>query len=177
MWRRIESRYLFFLARDQKGVTAIEFAMVGPILIAMIFSIIELSFLILKMLLVENAVEIASKQIYTGKVPDRAAFEQLICDNLPLFSNCQDLVNVEAIEITTFEAVPSTNAECRDSGENTFEPLRSYSTGTASAIMFLRVCVTTPIFTPGLGLGAALPKQSDGSFAVVSSTVFVNEPF
>ena len=165
------------LKRDQNGATAIEFAMIGPILIVIIFSLLELSWLIIKMLLLDNAVEVAAKQIYIGNVPDRAAFESLICDNLPLFNNCSELVNIEAVEIAGFGDIPSSEPECRDSGEDSFTPTATYTTGTSSAIVFLRVCVTAPLFTPGLGFGTALPKQPDGSFAIVSSTVFMNEPF
>lgn len=163
--------------RAREGATAVEFAIVAPILITIIFSILELSWLIIKVLMLDNAVEIASKQIYIGEVPDRAAFEQLICDNAPLFSNCRDQVNVEAMEISDFGDVPNSDPECRDAGDNAFAPSTSYTTGTSSAIVFLRVCVTSPLFTPGLGFGAALPKQPDGNFAIVSSAVFLNEPF
>ena len=162
---------------NEDGATAIEFAMIGPLLFSMIFSLIEFAWLVIKMLIVNNAVEIASKQIYTGQVPDRAAFEALVCDNLSYISDCADNVNVEAIELNDFGDLPDNEAECRDSGDDDFNPSRQYSTGTASALMFVRVCVTTKLFTPGLGFGAALPKQPNGSFAVVSSTVFVNEPF
>ena len=165
------------LKRDSDGATAIEFAMVGPILITMIFSILELSWLIIKILMVDNAVEVAAKQIYIGNVPDRAAFESLICDKLPLFNNCLEIVNVEAIQINGYNDIPQNEAECRDKGEQNFTPTRTYTTGTSSAIMFLRVCVTASLITPGLGFGASLPQRDDGRFAVVSSTVFVNEPF
>ncbi len=164
-----------FHARD--GATAIEFAILAPILIAILFSILELSWLILKVLILDNAVDLAAKQIYIGNVPDRAAFEQLICENAPLFSNCLQQVNVEAVEIADFSDIPNSEPECRDAGEEAFTPNTAYTTCTSSAIVFLRVCVTSPLFTPGLGFGAALPRQPDGTFAIVSSAVFMNEPF
>lgn len=177
MMRRLLFQPLKQWGRNIDGVTAIEFAMIGPLLLTLIFSVLELSWLIIKVLLIDNAVEVASKQIYVGNVPDRAAFEAIVCDNIPVFRNCLDRINVEAIEISDFGDVPASNPECRDSGDDSFTPTTTYTTGTSSAIVFLRVCVTAPLATPGLGFGAALPKQPDGSFAIVSSTIFMNEPF
>lgn len=164
--------------REQKdGVSAIEFALVAPVFLGILLSLFELSFVMLRSTMVDNAMDVASKEIYTGDISDRAAFEQLICNHLALYDNCTDVINVEAFEIASFSDIPSSEAECIDTGDENFSPTTEFSTGNSSSIMFVRICMTTPIITPGLGFGASLPKLNDGNYGIVASTVFSNEPY
>lgn len=163
--------------RNRKGATAIEFTLIGPIFLAMLFSMIEVAWLMARMTMVNHAVQVAAKEIYTGKNVSREDLGAVICDHALLIPNCSTNVNVEAIQMTAFTDIPDTTAECRDSGDPNFNPVSNYSTGSGGQIVFLRVCMAIELVTPGLGFGASLPTLDNGKFAIVSSTAFLNEPF
>ncbi len=163
--------------RSENGATAVEFAMVGPIFFALLFSMLETGWMMAKTAILDEAVAKASRQIYTGQAPTKAALEAAICNEAFVFSDCINNINVETTVISDFSSPPTTAVECLDSSDSTFTPTVTYSTGADSQIMFMRVCVTTEVMTPGLGVGLALGKTDTGRFQLVSSTAFMNEPF
>lgn len=163
--------------RSEGGATAVEFAMVGPIFFAILFSMLETGWMMAKTAVLDEAVAKASRLIYTGQAPTKAALEAAICENAFVFNDCIGNINVETTVIADFSSAPTTDAECLDSADTDFTPTVNYSTGADSQIMFMRVCVTTEVMTPGLGVGLALGKTSTGRFQLVSSTAFMNEPF
>lgn len=162
--------------KDTRAIAALEFAFVGPILISMILSSFELGWLITRMSMLDDATVNASRAIYIGTAPTKDALEDQICANAAILGNCKGNINIEATIITDFASVPDTDAECRDAGDDTFSPSVEYNTGAPGQIMFLRVCVTVDIITPGLGFGLALPKTGNGRYELVSNVAFMNEP-
>ncbi|MEL6257873.1 MAG: TadE/TadG family type IV pilus assembly protein [Pseudomonadota bacterium] len=154
-----------------------ETAIVAPVFFAMILGLIETGWMMTKVAMVESAVTEAARLIYTGQAPDKSSIEQQICDRAVLVSDCASNINIEILPVADFASRPTDGAECRDSGDVDFEPSVSYQTGGGGEIVFLRVCVTTDILVPGLGLGLALPKNNRGRFEIVSTTAFMNEPF
>lgn len=166
---------------DQRGAAALEFAIVGPIFLALILSILEAGLLCTRMALLDHAIGRASKVIYIGPADGSTLtqddIEQSICDEVGRFlSNCEDNVRVELTPISGFGSVPTTDAPCKDS-DLEIEPAASFVRGGSSEIVFMRACLTVPVVTPGLGLGLNLSKTSTNKFQMVSSIAFVNEPF
>lgn len=66
------------LIRDKKGVTAVEFALTAPIVLLFILATIEISWLMLSSVLLENAVRQASRAGITGYVPAGQTRDQFI---------------------------------------------------------------------------------------------------
>lgn len=169
-------RFPIFL-RDRRGVTAVEFAIVGPVFIAFLFSMIETGWLMTKIAMLDNATSQAAREIYTGKAPTQEALEAAICDRATVFIDCEANISVELVEIADFGDRPPTAPDCRDAANPGYTPATSYATASSADIMFIRVCVTTPVITPALGFGLSLPKTPTGRYQVVSSFAFMNEPF
>lgn len=170
-------RFFRRFLNHNKGATAIEFTLIGPIFLAMLFSMIEVAWLMTRMVMVNHAVQVASKQVYIGQNISRTDLENLVCDEARLIANCPSNINIEAIQIGAFTDIPTNDAECKDSGDPDFNPVSTYSTGGGGEIVFLRVCLAIELVTPGLGFGASLPQLENGKFAIVSTTAFLNEPF
>jgi Flp pilus assembly protein TadG len=88
---------------DQSGATVVEFALIFPVFLAMIFGIFEVSMIFLKQMLLDNAVQAASREIMVGKTQSAVvagnaadvekAFRDTICNESFFFSgnNCSDL--------------------------------------------------------------------------------------
>lgn len=171
------TRLLPTFLRDRRGVTALEFAIVGPVFIAMLFSMIETGWLMTKIAMLDNATSQAARDIYTGNAPTQQALEEAICERATVFIDCTANISVELVEISDFGDRPSTAPDCRDSANPSYTPATSYAAANSADIMFIRVCVTTPVITPALGFGLSLPKTPTGRYQVVSSFAFMNEPF
>ncbi len=165
------------LGRNRAGATTVEFALVAPVFFLILFSMIETGVVLTRISTLDDAVSASARLIYTGQAPSRAALEAEICDRAAAFANCEQNINIELTPVSDFGFTPPTDPECRDAGDATFAPATSFITGAGSEIIFMRVCVTTDILTPGLGFGLALPKTDNGRLQVISTFAFMNEPF
>ncbi|MEM6414046.1 MAG: TadE/TadG family type IV pilus assembly protein [Pseudomonadota bacterium] len=160
------------------GVSSVEFALIGPVFLALIFSILELGLTMLKMSLLDFAVADAAKLVYVGTPPTQSELEDFICDKARFFSACKENITVELTPISGFEDPPSSDAPCKDGDDvDQIAPAVTYNAGGANSIMYMRVCITTNIVTPGLGLGVNLVKTGTSRAQVISQVAFMNEPF
>lgn len=168
------------LRKNNRGAAAVEFALVAPLFFAFIFSLFEAGILFTRIALIEDATRSASRQIYTGTAQSggmtQGDLEDLICDETYGFISCTDSITLEVTTITGFDSIPATNATC-DESDDEINPVVQYTPGARTETVFVRVCVTVPVLTPGLGLGAALQKTANDKYAVVTSFAFENEPF
>lgn len=166
---------------DNKGVTALEFAILGPVYFTLLLGILEIGYTFLKINMLNNAVAIVSKDIYTGAASNGTVtyedIEESICNNIFFSgSDCTTNLQIEVTEVTSLQALPATGTECEVTNI-ALNPSVDYNPGTAKSIIFLRACYMTDILTPGLALGLHLNKTTDNKYAIIGTTAFVNEPF
>jgi hypothetical protein len=125
----------------------------------------------------DEAVSLASRSVYTGQTPTKAALEAFICDRVEMVSDCAANINIESIAIDTYETGGRDPIQCRDSSDLSFTPAVNYTTGAGGMIMLLRVCLAVDLMTPGVGVAQRMPKTSNGRYQMVSEIAFMNEPF
>jgi len=173
------------LLRDKSGVTAVEFALLAPVFFAMLASLFEVGLLLTRMAMVDHAVNVVSKQVYTGEVSKGVAagtitqsdLEAAVCDvTSTVIPNCQSEITVELTEITSLSSLPSDDAACKDATLE-LNPSVTFNPGVGNSIVFMRVCLTVDLLTPGIGFGLKLPQTDTGRFELISSAAFLNEPF
>ncbi len=174
------SKHNFLQCRS--GATAVEFALIAPIFFALTFSLFEVGWLFTKIALIDNATSQVSRDIYTGAAINDAtitaeSLTQDICDSVVIIQNCEENTTIEVTTISDFNSIPTSGEVCRDSFGSGIRPATTFDPGASSEISFVRVCVTTDILTPFIGLGLALPKNANGRFEIVSALAFANEPF
>lgn len=166
------------LARSERGTMTLEFAFIAPMLLALIMGIIEFGLLALRVTTLDGAVSSASRAIYTGGVVTREGLEEMICDELTLFSDCRNDIRLQAIELQGFDENPSNvSIECADSTNLNFQPASTFQTGSGGSIILVRVCATVDLILPYWGLGTFIEKTEGGRAQIVSSLAFKNEPF
>ena len=175
-------RILRKLRKDKSGVSAIEFAMLFPIMIALTFFILESSWFFTRVILFDNSVRQLTRDIYINSVGTSgltaADLEAQICDNFLLAGpNCEENLVLELTEVTAFSSLPAGNAECItfDSSNQVVRPVVDFDVGRASSTIFLRACYSTEFFFPGLGFALRV-GTTDNRHNMISSTAFVNEP-
>lgn len=88
-----------FLARREEGVTAVEFAMIAPIVVLMIMGIIEFSLIMFTSTVMESATNNTSRLGKTGYTPTSITRQQAIINNIQ--ARTAGLLDPAKIVITT----------------------------------------------------------------------------
>lgn len=177
---------------DARGVTAVEFALVSPLLFAMIFGIIEISMIMFAQNVMENATFVASRTGKTGYVAEGSTREEMI--RTAVETQAGILMDTEQLDITT-ETYPeygdigspepfvdaNANGE-RDDGENFTDmngngvydtDMGTPSAGAAGDIVVYTVTYPWHLFGPTIG-------QFFGSLQTIELTakaIIKNEPY
>jgi len=163
------------------GASAVELALVLPLFLGLVSGIVEAGWLMTKLSMVDRAVSNATRFVYTGAASNddsvtRETIEAFICEEAAIIASCAENIALDLIVINNFSSIPTSDAECRERDLD-FEPTVTYDPGNSSEIVYMRVCVTTEIFMPLLGLGFALNKTDLGNYQFTSGLAFANEPF
>lgn len=179
MQRRFSLRIKAF-RRNEKGGTAVEFALISIPFFALLFAIIETGIAFLNGQFLDRAVEKASRQIFTGQLaqmPGAPAaklnkFKTDVCGFLNAFMDCSKLyydVNAYNTFGDTMLSIPTGPGGLNTSGLPRFNP------GTSGQIVVARVYYLQPIFADILGTGLA--NSGTNQRLLVGTAVFRNEPF
>jgi len=113
------------LIRDIKGVTAIEFAILGAPFLILIFAIIESSILFFSSQYLETAVDNVTRKIRTGvlnELTTEAQFKSALCDEIVVLFTCSQIKTNVDVAATFDQLTPS---QANDDGEidEGFDPL------------------------------------------------------
>lgn len=163
--------------RNQRGVSAIEFALVAPMLFAVIFATIEAGWMMVQTIMLDRALDTTVRALRVGNLanPTQANVRAAICDEAVVLIDCDNTLALEFIPIVNAASYPGDTERCVDrSGE--INPVLRFNTGSRSQTVFVRACFVVDPLTPGLGLGMALPRDSTGAYRIVAKSGFVNEP-
>jgi Flp pilus assembly protein TadG len=173
-------------ARDRKGATAVEFAIVALPFFMMIFATFELALVFLISLTLDNATTNSARQIRTGTVQATgggasstggAAFKTAICNSMGwLQTQCQSNLSIDVRTLPQFKNPTAPDPLVTSGGTTTFNSssLCFYS-GNAGDIVLIRAFFQWPLLTPFLNRG--LQRLSNGSAVITSTATFRNEPF
>lgn len=163
--------------RDTKGAAAIEFALLVPILLAIIFSTLEAGWLMVQTIMLDRALDLTVRELRIGSFanPTQEAMRDRICAQAVVLIDCQKTLALELIPITSAASYPTDAARCLNRG-TTLQPVLRFDAGQRTQTVFVRACYVVEPFTPGLGLGLVLSKDETGAVRLVSKSGFINEP-
>jgi Flp pilus assembly pilin Flp len=163
--------------RDQTGAAAIEFALVAPMLLALVFSTLEAGWTMVQTIMLDRALDITVRELRIGQIvnPTQSNVRARICSNAVVLFDCDKTLALEFIPITSEASYPTDADRCVDRNSKVAPVLR-FDAGGRSQTVFVRACFVVEPFTPGLGLGMALPKDSTGAFRIIAKSAFANEP-
>ncbi|WP_168990594.1 TadE/TadG family type IV pilus assembly protein [Aureimonas flava] len=166
-------------AQDRSGVAALEFALVVPIFLALVFSTIEAGWIMVRSISLDRALDLAVRKVRINTADAPASQPQMktaICANMGLVVPvCEKAMIVEMSVVKTASDIPTTSATCLDRGSS-YEPSVTFTTGDRAQVLFVRACLVADPITPLMGLALRLPKDSLGGYSIVSSSAFMNEP-
>jgi Flp pilus assembly protein TadG len=186
--RKPSSRLSLFamrFARADRGVTAVEFALVSLPILMMVFGLLELALVFLVGTTLDSATQRAARQIRTGEFQTGGAstaanFKTLVCSRMAwlapkcandlwldvrTFANYGALANPPPIPPTAFKSVNG----------NPPAPPVCFATGQPADIVLVRAYFRWDLFTPLLD--KALDNTGSGQRLITSTTAFRNEPY
>lgn len=159
---------------NDKGIAAVEFALILPVLLWLLVGLFELAIMLHTMVVVEGATGVAGRMVRTGQTQSTddpiVSFKTALCNELYSVIGC-DKLTIDVRTAANFAGI-SFGLEFDDSGTavNT-----QFSAGTASDIVVVTVAYNWTFFTPlvyvFLGDGGGPTKL------IYSTAVFRNEPF
>jgi len=164
--------------KDDSGVTAIEFAIVGMPFLMFLYGIIGIGLYFFTTFTLENGLEQASRLIRTGQAQKAnmtdVQFKNTVCSFIPGFVDCQNklLVNVRSFAEADMTPAISRN-ECLNNGSLT--NLTTYSPGTANQVVLVTLCFEWEFANkiPFIRLG----DMASGSRLIQAAAVFRTEPY
>jgi Flp pilus assembly protein TadG len=164
------------LLRNKRGTAAIEFAILAPIVFAVIFSIFEAGWIMTQSIMLDRAVSRSARALQiNGSKMTYADFKTSVCKDAMVLSDCAKSIRIEFTPVAKAADFPSSGTPCIDRSV-AIDPVTTYNAGQPSQIIFTRACYVVDPLVPGLGFGLSFPKDSTGAIRLTSSFAFVNEP-
>lgn len=164
--------------RDNKGASAIEFAILAPVFLMIVFGIMEIGFHMAQISNLDDSVRTIVRLVHIGKANkeqyNTAEIAQLICDETSFFPKCEQRITIELTKIDSFGDIPNTNAQCQEH-EEPINTSINYSNGDESVVLFLRVCVIIDFLTPYADMVFAGRTLEGRKIEIVSSAVFTSK--
>lgn len=174
------------LARSEGGATAVELALVAVPFFLLLFGTIELALVFLLSTSLENATDMAARQVRTGAMQtaggaSAATFKTLVCNNLGwLQGDCSSSLYVDVRTFASFQTVsapqPIVTTTSGGKTTKTFDPTKlTFNMGNAGDIVVVRTYYSWPLITPMVQ--QAIQTLSDGHMVISSTAAFRNEPY
>ena len=163
--------------RDRGGAAAIEFALVAPMLLALVFSTLEAGWTMVQTIMLDRALDMTVRELRIGKIanPTQASVRAHVCSGAMVLLDCEKNLALEFIPITSEASYPTDADRCINRAA-TIAPVLRFDAGGRSQTVFVRACFVVDPLTPGLGIGFALPKDNTGAFRIIAKSAFANEP-
>lgn len=178
----MKRRALSVFRRSQCGSTAVEFAIVAPVFLALIFSIMEAGWFFFVNSAVQEANAAASRFVRTGQAqqnnvaPDE--FFKRICSVVDNFGDCDKDLTIDISRYDDFGALASdlSQPQCREADASVAgAQFKAADYGAERDVIRIRTCFLYQPINPALGLNLA--QTADGRRKIVSVSIFRNEPF
>ena len=160
--------------RCDKGVNAIEFAFVVPIIIAILLATAQVGVIFIAQAYLNEVAEAGMRTVLTNQANNltQDQFKSAICSNVTALFNCANLI-VELEQAPSTAASMSTAMPQFDANGNLTQPT-TYTLAPAPAQMLLVVMYQWPVIGGPLGLNFG--SLGNGAYLLVSTQVFMIEP-
>ena len=164
-------------ADADKGMAAIEFAMVAPVFFVIFMGIIEASLMFFSQSVLQNSVTDAGRLIRTGQVQaggmTKDQFKAQICGEISALLSCDTALQIDVESFSSYGGVSYSSPLNADNTLNT--GLNNYSTGGPCDVVLVRAFYTWTVYTPGLTW--FLVNMAGGQHLLSSAMAFRNEPY
>jgi hypothetical protein len=170
--------FLRRFAKSEDGSGTIEFAIFLPFMMMLFMTTFELGMTMTRQVMLDRGTDMAVRMVRLGRITPvtHDALKASICNMAAIIPNCMQELKLEMqpIDPRAYTMLP-VDTDCIDRGDPA-APVRTFVPGNINQLMILRVCALFDPYIPTSALGAAIPKESGGAYALVSTSAFVIEP-
>lgn len=166
---------------DDRGATAVEFAMVAPVFFLVLGAIVETGLMLFTEYVLQSSVQEAARQVRTGQAQNAsmsaATFKSKVCDMASIVMNCSSDVTVYVRAETTFAALQSVVPSYLSVGTSYdgSASITSYDCGTPSEAVAIIATFDWDFVMPGMSAFGNV--DSDHKRRLAGFAMFRNEPF
>lgn len=167
-------RLLRVLCRDD-GVSALEFALIGPAFIALLVALLQVGMVFFLQQVLQTSTTQTARLIMTGQAQTQklsaAEFVQHVCTNAGSLFNCANLY----ANVQTFSSFSGITMDNPISNGSFNSAQLSYAMGGPGDIVLVQVFYQLPVLPGPLSLN--LSRTGNGDALLVGTSVFRNEPY
>lgn len=166
------------VARDRRGVAAIEFALCGSAFLALLIAILSTGLTLFAQQTLQTVADQMARQVLTGKTAiagvDADGFRRQACDRLPPFLSCTRLmVDLRRADAFASADVAAPTIRFDDKGQ-VINGWR-FERVAPGDVVVLRLLYLWPV--PGGPLDVSLANSGRGQRLLVGTQMFKAEPF
>jgi len=184
-----QRKRLFRFGRNKSGAAAIEFAIVAPIFLGLMFSTFEVGWFYFTNSTLDSATSKAARLVRTGQVQgwgtaegvsnDDDRFAKLydsVCNVVKVWGDCTDRMTFEVQTFPTFDALAAdtTAPTCADAPAADISAI-PFVPGAELEIVRVRICLIYNTINPAIGVN--LSEGSSHQKHLISMLIFRNEPY
>jgi Flp pilus assembly protein TadG len=160
----------------QQGTTAIEFALIAPVFIALLVAIFETTLFLFAQANLQNAATQAGRLFMTGQAQNgnmtQSQLQSTVCPMVQMIFNCGNLVIV--VQSYASYSSASTSAPQLYNSNGTLSS-GTFSPGSPGDLMVVQIAYPWSLVTGPLGF--TLANQSNGTAEIMGVTAFRVEPY
>ncbi|SFT49623.1 TadE/TadG family type IV pilus assembly protein [Sedimentitalea nanhaiensis] len=167
-----------FLRRED-GVATLEFVLTFPAMLMIMLSSIEVGMMTLNHSGLERAMDLTVRDIRlsTGTAPQYDEIKNRICQRAGFIKDCGNNLKLEMVQVDPRDWVGvSREVTCTDASKEVQPKTMFKNDAKDNELMILRACAKIKPIFPTTGLGKSIKKDGAGQYALVSTSVFVQEP-
>jgi len=171
--------------RDDSGVASIEFLFIFPILFLVFTASFESSMFMARYVMFDRAVDLTVRHLRLGTFPNptHQNLKKAICNSGMMIESVSECVKsmkiwMQPVNTDTFVmAAPPKSCVDKSQPIVTDEPpTNEFATGTDNDIMLMRICMKADPMFPTTAVSVKMPVEPDGSYVMLVTSTFVNEP-
>lgn len=169
--------------RNRKGSAIVEFALIAPVFIALLFAIIESSLMFFASEALNTINDNAARLIRTGQAQTtysnvNAYLQQVICNPAPVLFTCNPsngTTNGISVDIKSYSSFQTVSISSQIVNGSFDTSTLSYSLGGSCDVVVARLFYKWPFFVTGLGFNVS--NLNGNQRLLVATAVFRNEPY
>ena len=170
------------LWKDERGNATVEFVIMFPVVFAMFLASFESGYMVLRSAMLERSLDMTVRDLRLGnlKNPTVEYLQQRLCSRTDMFEDCERSLTIELTRVNTnFNNLPAMNAVCQRRSPEIQAGIQSntVNTGQENGLMVVRACLVVDALFPTAFMGVNMAMaDADGTYALLATSAFVNEP-
>lgn len=173
---RLQNRFRRF-AEDNRGLAAVEFAMIAAPFFFLIFGLLEICMIFIMSSILDHAVSEASRPLRTGEGQkaeiNADQFRDSVCERLMGILDCDNRLHIDVRAVDGFASTPTGSPV--DAMGNIDPDQFEFQPGGPNDIVAVRIFYEWDLMAPGISM--PLRNMSGNKHLMSASAVFRNEPF